>query len=188
MYRQWDNEMMRMANGEIDNASGSASCTSIKNSSEDLELYFIAVSLTLHCLVLVFINYYLYYPCRLPRFKYRPISGYQNSYLALSLVGIKSNKIPWGSEMNKTFYFFYSPKLQNQPWKSICLNWSTVKTRISALLQTSAPFEVKLKLFDWKLIKRHLHTSASHKCPYPPQGRKKSLNIRYGSRIREFQY
>lgn len=41
MYRQWDNEMMRMANGEIDNASGSASCTSIKNSSEDLELYFI---------------------------------------------------------------------------------------------------------------------------------------------------
>lgn len=47
MYRQWDNEMMRMANGEIDNASGSASCTSIKNSSEDLELYFIVVSLTL---------------------------------------------------------------------------------------------------------------------------------------------
>lgn len=45
MYRQWDNEMMRMANGEIDNASGSASCTSIKNSSEDLELYFIVVSL-----------------------------------------------------------------------------------------------------------------------------------------------
>ena len=36
---------MRMANGEIDNASGSASCTSIKNSSEDLELYFIVVSL-----------------------------------------------------------------------------------------------------------------------------------------------
>ena len=96
MYRQWDNEMMRMANGEIDNASGSASCTSIKNSSEDLELYFIVVSLTLHGLVLVFINYYFYnyYPCRLPRFKYRPISGYQNSYLALSLGGIKSKKIP----------------------------------------------------------------------------------------------
>ena len=60
MYRQWDNEMMRMANGEIDNASGSASCTSIKNSSEDLELYFIVVGLTLHGLVLVFINYYFY--------------------------------------------------------------------------------------------------------------------------------
>ena len=71
--------MMRMANGEIDNASGSASCTSIKNSSEDLELYFIVVSLTLHDLVLVFINYYFYYPCSLPRFKYRPISGYQIS-------------------------------------------------------------------------------------------------------------
>ena len=91
MYRQWDNEMMRMANGEIDNASGSASCTSIKNSSEDLELYFIVVSLTLHGLVLVFTSYY---PCRLPRFKYRLISGYKNSYLALSLGGIKSIKIP----------------------------------------------------------------------------------------------
>ena len=91
MYRQWDNEMMRMANGEIDNASGSASCTSIKNSSEDLELYFIVVSLTLHGLVLVFTYYY---PCRLPRFKYRLISGYKNSYVALSLGGIKSNKIP----------------------------------------------------------------------------------------------
>ena len=91
MYRQWDNEMMRMANGEIDNASGSASCTSIKNSSEDLELYFIVVSLTLHGLVSVFTYYY---PCRLPRFKYRLISGYKNSYLALSLGGIKSIKIP----------------------------------------------------------------------------------------------
>lgn len=53
--------MMRMANGEIDNASGSASCTSIKNSSEDLELYFIVVSLTLHGLVLVFINYSFFF-------------------------------------------------------------------------------------------------------------------------------
>jgi len=43
MYRQWDSEMMRMANGEIDSASGSASCASIKNSSEDLEMYYIAV-------------------------------------------------------------------------------------------------------------------------------------------------
>lgn len=94
MYRQWDNEMMRMANGEIDNASGSASCTSIKNSSEDLELYFIVVSLTLHGLVLVFINYPFFYPCRLPRFKYRLISGYKNSYLVLSLGRIKSKKIP----------------------------------------------------------------------------------------------
>lgn len=114
MYRQWDNEMMRMANGEIDNASGSASCTSIKNSSEDLELYFIVVSLTLHGLVLVFINYYFYnyYPCRLPRFKYRPISGYQNSYLALSLGGMKSNKIPRVSGMNKTFYLFIPPNFR----------------------------------------------------------------------------
>ena len=52
--------MMRMANGEIDNASGSASCTSIKNSSEDLEMYFIAVRLTLHGRVLVFINCYFH--------------------------------------------------------------------------------------------------------------------------------
>ena len=87
--------MMRMANGEIDNASGSASCTSIKSSSEDLELYFIVVSLTLHGLVLVFINYsFFFYPCRLPRFKYRLISRYKNSYLALSLGRIKSKKIP----------------------------------------------------------------------------------------------
>ena len=104
--------MMRMANGEIDNASGSASCTSIKNSSEDLELYFIVVGWTLHGLVLVFINYYFHYPCRLPRFKYRPISGYQNSYLALSLGGIKSKKSRWVSGMNKTFYFFIPPNFR----------------------------------------------------------------------------
>lgn len=42
MHRQWDNEMMRMANGEIDNMSGQGSCMSIKNSSEDLEMYYIA--------------------------------------------------------------------------------------------------------------------------------------------------
>ena len=104
--------MMRMANGEIDNASGSASCTSIKNSSEDLELYFIVVSLILHGLAFLFKNYWFYYPCRLPRFKYRLISGYKNSYLALSLGGIKSNKIPWVSGMNKTFYFFAPPNFK----------------------------------------------------------------------------
>ena len=35
--------MMRLANGEIDSANGLASCQSIKNSSEDLEMYYIAV-------------------------------------------------------------------------------------------------------------------------------------------------
>ncbi|KAJ7351127.1 SLIT-ROBO Rho GTPase-activating protein 3 [Desmophyllum pertusum] len=42
MHRQWDNEMMRLGNGEIDTLTGSASCQSIKNSSEDLEMYYIA--------------------------------------------------------------------------------------------------------------------------------------------------
>lgn len=45
MHQQWDNEMMRMANGEIDNITGIASCASIKNSSEDLEMYYITVCL-----------------------------------------------------------------------------------------------------------------------------------------------
>lgn len=35
--------MMRLANGEIDSVNGTASCHSIKNSSEDLEMYYIAV-------------------------------------------------------------------------------------------------------------------------------------------------
>ena len=35
--------MMRLANGETDPANGAASCQSIKNSSEDLEMYYIAV-------------------------------------------------------------------------------------------------------------------------------------------------
>lgn len=43
MHRQWDNEMMRLANGETDPANGAASCQSIKNSSEELEMYYIAV-------------------------------------------------------------------------------------------------------------------------------------------------
>lgn len=42
MHRQWDSEMMRLANGEIESSSGQASCVSIKNSSEDLEMYYIA--------------------------------------------------------------------------------------------------------------------------------------------------
>ena len=43
MHRQWNIEMMRMANNEVDGLSGQASCNSIKNSSEDLEMYYIAV-------------------------------------------------------------------------------------------------------------------------------------------------
>ena len=50
MHRQWDNEMMKMANGEIDNVSGTTSCTSIKNSSEDLEMYYIVVCTKQMCL------------------------------------------------------------------------------------------------------------------------------------------
>lgn len=42
MHRQWNIEMMRMANNEVDGLSGQASCNSIKNSSEDLEMYYIA--------------------------------------------------------------------------------------------------------------------------------------------------
>ncbi|PFX15089.1 SLIT-ROBO Rho GTPase-activating protein 1 [Stylophora pistillata] len=42
MHRQWDNEMMKLDNGEVEPAAGTASCQSIKNSSEDLELYYIA--------------------------------------------------------------------------------------------------------------------------------------------------
>lgn len=43
MHRQWDNEMMRLANGEVDSSSGIASCQSIKNSSEELDMYYIMV-------------------------------------------------------------------------------------------------------------------------------------------------
>ena len=35
--------MMKLANGEVDSVNGTASCQSIKNSSEDLEIYYIAV-------------------------------------------------------------------------------------------------------------------------------------------------
>ena len=53
--------MMRMANGEIDNVSGSASCASIKNSSEDLEIYYIVVCSTQQmCFYLIHIVYKLY--------------------------------------------------------------------------------------------------------------------------------
>lgn len=48
MYRQWDIEMMRLANGEVDSVNGTASCQSIKNSSEDLEMYYIAVWKLMH--------------------------------------------------------------------------------------------------------------------------------------------
>ena len=48
MHRQWDNEMMRLANGEIDSVNGTASCQSIRNSSEDLEMYYIAVWKFMH--------------------------------------------------------------------------------------------------------------------------------------------
>ena len=43
MHRQWNNEMMRLANGEVDSSSGIASCQSIKNSSEELDIYYISV-------------------------------------------------------------------------------------------------------------------------------------------------
>ena len=43
MHRHWDIEMMRLANNEVESLSGQASCNSIKNSSEDLEIYYIAV-------------------------------------------------------------------------------------------------------------------------------------------------
>lgn len=35
--------MMRLANGEVDSSSGIASCQSIKNSSEELDMYYILV-------------------------------------------------------------------------------------------------------------------------------------------------
>ena len=43
MHRQWDSEMVKLASGENDMSIVSASCASIKNSSEDLELYYVTV-------------------------------------------------------------------------------------------------------------------------------------------------
>ena len=50
MHKQWDNEMMKLANGEVDSVNGTASCQSIKNSSEDLEMYYITVWKLMHTL------------------------------------------------------------------------------------------------------------------------------------------
>ena len=46
--------MMRLANGEIDSVNGTASCQSIKNSSEDLEMYYIAVWKSTRVILYVF--------------------------------------------------------------------------------------------------------------------------------------
>lgn len=44
MYKQWDSEMSKIASGKTDAAAGVSSCQSIKNSSDDLELYYLSVS------------------------------------------------------------------------------------------------------------------------------------------------
>lgn len=44
MYKQWDSEMSKIASGKIDASVGALSCQSIKNSSDDLELYYLSVS------------------------------------------------------------------------------------------------------------------------------------------------
>ncbi|XP_032219834.1 SLIT-ROBO Rho GTPase-activating protein 1 [Nematostella vectensis] len=41
MYKQWDLEMNKMANGETDMVTGVMNCQSIKNSSDDLEMYYV---------------------------------------------------------------------------------------------------------------------------------------------------
>ncbi|XP_020900338.1 SLIT-ROBO Rho GTPase-activating protein 1 [Exaiptasia diaphana] len=42
MYKQWDNEMMKMASGQVELSQGMLSCQSIKASCEELELYFVS--------------------------------------------------------------------------------------------------------------------------------------------------
>ena len=43
MHIQWDSEMTRMLNGDCDANTGTQSCASIKNSSDDLEIYYMSV-------------------------------------------------------------------------------------------------------------------------------------------------
>ncbi|KAK3728742.1 hypothetical protein QZH41_002667 [Actinostola sp. cb2023] len=43
MYKQWDNEMIKMASGQVEMSQGMISSQSIKNSCEELELYYVSV-------------------------------------------------------------------------------------------------------------------------------------------------
>jgi len=53
----------------------------------------------------------------------RPVSNYQNSYLALRLRGIKQKKWIINRWISKWFLLFYTPQPRSQVWIWIIRNW-----------------------------------------------------------------